>query len=248
VCAHPERAIIELAMIRGLSKRAAGRQWPDLTVDKIYDHYRKHVPEHIKAAHKIEILKPSEAVRNLSEAEVQQELSILTQEESVGLLSHLQRIRASLYVAFDNAAQHNDVFALSRLSAQLHTNLQLAATKTGELQKHQNQTINNLTIAPDYLRLRTNLITALRPFPEAARAVAEIFRQIEEAAQPVGPPSIEYRPLDGARAGWPNGEVTGARAGYRANGETTGERKRRRREMLTLKFDITKPPGMGSAN
>jgi len=148
-------------------------------------------------------LKPSAEVRNLSEAEIQQELNALAQEESVGLLSHLQRIRASLYLAFDIAAQHGDEIALARLSGQLHANLRLAAEKTGELEKHTQTQINNLVVAPDYLNLRTRLIAALRNFPEARQAVAEVFREMEApvqapAAQPVtqppAPTRIEHRP------------------------------------------------------
>jgi hypothetical protein len=211
-------------MARGLSKRAAGRQWPDLHSDAIYRHYRLHVPDHIKAAHKIEILKPSESVRSLSEAELQEEITALTQEESVGLLSHLQRIRAALYLAFDNAAQHNDVFALSRLSGQLHANLRLVAEKTGELERHSQQTINNLVVAPDYLNLRTKLIAALRPFPDAARAVAEVFREVEGAkAQTQTEAAIEYRPENGVL----NGTVATSQGSRLGNG--TGSQSRRPR-------------------
>jgi hypothetical protein len=189
-------------MVRGLSKYAAGRKWPDLSRDAIFRHYRFHVPDDLKAAHKLEILQPSDAVRNLREAEFQDELHSLTQEESIGLLSHLQRIRASLYLLFDEAVKHGDSYSAARLSGQLHANLRLAAEKTGELERHSQQTINNLQISPDYLGLRSALITALRPYPDAGRAVADVFREIENSSTqpPTGQTSVEYRDVGAAQS------------------------------------------------
>lgn len=172
VCRHPERAQIELLIARGASRRSVAKRFPDLSQDSIYRHWNRHVPEHLRAAHKIEALKPGA------------DLEKLVEEENIGLLSHLQRIRASLYHAFDNAAAVGDGHNLAMIASQLHHNLRLAAQKTGELQQHSQTQINNLILAPDYLNLRARLIATLRPFPEAAQAVADAFRAIEEVGSP----------------------------------------------------------------
>jgi hypothetical protein len=181
VCHHIERAQIELLIARGASRRAVAKHFSDLSADAIYRHWNKHVPDHVKAAHKIEVLKPGA------------ELNKLVEEESIGLLNHLQRIRGVLYVAFDAAAEVGDGHGLATIASQLHQNLRLAAQKTGELQQHSQTQINNLILAPDYLNLRARLIAALRPFPEAARAVAEAFRSIEGGS---AAPAIDGRLIE----------------------------------------------------
>lgn len=171
VCHHPERTEIELVIARGASRRAAAKRF-GLSGDAIYRHWNKHVPEHVKAAQKVQALKPGA------------DLDKLVEEENIGLLTHLQRIRGALYDAFDAAANVGDRHGLATIASQLHHNLRLAAQKTGELQQHAQTQINNLILAPDYLNLRARLIAVLRPYPEAARAVAEAFRSIEEAGSP----------------------------------------------------------------
>jgi hypothetical protein len=187
VCHHAERAQIELLIARGASRRAVAKRFPDLSADSIYRHWNKHVPEHVKAAQKVEVLKPGA------------ELEKLVEQESIGLLNHLQRIRSALYVAFDAAAEAGDRHGLSQVASQLHHNLRLAAQKTGELQQHSQTQINNLILAPDYLNLRARLIATLRPYPEVARAVAEAFREIESGAPPQGPGNgrmIDFRAVE----------------------------------------------------
>ncbi len=167
VCTAPNRTEVELFMARGGSRDRAAERFPDLGSDAIGRHWKLHVPDHVKAAAKIEILKPG--------AELEQ----IVNQESIGLLAHLQRIRSVLYKAFDKAAERGDAHEISALSAQLHSNLKISAQKTGELQQHSATTINNLVLSPDYLNLRAALISVLRPHPAAARAVADAFRQVE---------------------------------------------------------------------
>src|SRR6266566_148829 len=132
---HPERAQVELMTARGASRRAVAKRFPDLSADAIYRHWRRHVPEHVKAAQKTEVLKPGA------------DLDKLVEEESIGLLTHLQRIRAALYHAFDAKAEVGDAHGLTLIASQLHHNLRLAAQKTGELQQHSQTQINNLILA-----------------------------------------------------------------------------------------------------
>jgi hypothetical protein len=76
------------------------------------------------------------------------------------------------------------------LAGRLHENLSIAARSTGELQKNAPGSVTNILLAPAYLDLRSALLRALRPFPEASRAVAEAFRRVEA-------PLIEGRAVAG---------------------------------------------------
>jgi hypothetical protein len=166
-CRHPERARIELLLARGASAKHVGDQF-GVHKDAILRHWANgHVPDHVKASLAIKALRPG------------QELAALVTEESTGLLEHLQRIRAVLYAQFDAAAEVGERESIPPLAAALHQNLKLAATSTGELQKHMPSNVTNILLAPAYLDLRLALLKALRPFPEAAQAVAAAFRKAE---------------------------------------------------------------------
>ena len=164
VCRHPDRARVEMA--RGASKRAVGEKF-GVHPDAAWRHWHNHVPQHVKATLSVQALKPGA------------ELEKLVVDESLGLLQHLQRVRATLYAQFDSAAETGNHQACAMLANQLHRNLQLAATSTGELQKHSPTSVMNVLLAPAYLDLRSGLLRALRAFPEAAAAVAAVFRHAE---------------------------------------------------------------------
>ena len=136
--------------------------------DAAWRHWRTGpVPEHVKATLALKALKPGA------------ELEKLVTDESIGLLENLQRIRATLYGQFDAAAEVGDRQAVAILSARLHENLRIAATRTGELAKHAPNNVTNILLAPAYLDLRGALLMVLRQYPEAAKAVADVFRRLE---------------------------------------------------------------------
>jgi hypothetical protein len=53
---------------------------------------------------------------------------------------------------------------------------ELYAKITGELQA---QTVNNIIIAPEWVSLRSVILVALEPYPEARRAVIEAVGRVE---------------------------------------------------------------------
>jgi hypothetical protein len=190
ICTDPRRAEIELMIARGASRRATARHFGDAPglADAIFRHWKLHVADHVKALRKIEVLKPGEA-----------DLDKLVTDEAIGLLGHLQRLRGPLFALFDNCVKAGDAHNAAAVSSQLHKNLQLLALRTGELDAHRGPTINNtILLCPEYPELQKLLLTALRPFPEAARAVADALQAVEATALaqrrgPPPPPLIEGR-------------------------------------------------------
>ena len=167
VCKHPDRARIELMLARGASRRAVGKTF-SISPHSAWRHWTNgHVPDHVKSTLAIKALKPGA------------ELAELITDESTGLLENLQRIRAVLYGAFDAAAECGDRVSVASLSARLHENLRIAATSTGELQKHARGNVTNILLAPAYLDLRGALLMALRQYPAASAAVSAAFRRVE---------------------------------------------------------------------
>ena len=88
----------------------------------------------------------------------------------------------------------------SILAGRLHEGLSISAKLAGELVPAIGTSITNVILHPDYQRLRTELIRALMPYPEAREAVAAVFRHAGEAAadsmRRSGPRMIEGRAVE----------------------------------------------------
>jgi hypothetical protein len=61
-------------------------------------------------------------------------------------------------------------------------NLTLVAKLLGQLVQVHDVRHTNLLVSPDYLKLRSTLIAALKPFPDAARAVGAALHRLESDA------------------------------------------------------------------
>lgn len=156
-------------MAAGLGKRAVAKRF-DISEDSAWRHYDRHMSEAAKAARKAEILKPGA------------ELKALVINESRGLLESLQVLRAGLFRQFDLAVELDDRSGAASMARELHRNLELMAKATGELLASPQAGVTNIVLTPDYIELRGQLLGVLRRFPDAARAVAEVFRGSEAQA------------------------------------------------------------------
>lgn len=167
VCKHRERAAIDLALARGVSVTALSRRYK-VSTDSLYRHSNNHLPPQLRA--KL-IAGPSlEGV----------DLDALRETESQSLLAHLIALRNRLFASLDVAEEYRDGAMVTRTTAQLHTNLELTAKLLGDLST--GNTTTNILIAPQYVEMRVALVDALRPHPEAARAVAAVLHRIEATA------------------------------------------------------------------
>jgi hypothetical protein len=79
----------------------------------------------------------------------------------------------------DECMEAGAVEQVARLSGVIHKNIELTGRYLGLFAQHHVSSQVNIMISEDYLRLRQALTMALRPFPEARRAVAEELHRIE---------------------------------------------------------------------
>jgi hypothetical protein len=129
------------------------------------------------------------------------DLDKLRVTESEGLLHALVGQRARLHSLAETAASFGDTKGAVAAENAIQGNLSLVARLLGQLATHHNVTHTSFLISPDYLRLRQALIAAVRPFPEAARAIAaalfglesDAAKDITNAAKPE-PALIEHTP------------------------------------------------------
>jgi transposase-like protein len=167
VCAHRERAAIELGLARGVSMSALARRYGP-GADSLYRRRKKHMPSQLLA-------------QLLAGPDCDLDLDQLKAAESQSLLANLVAVRHRLFGALDMAEEMTDGFMLTRVTSQLHTNLELTGKLLGELGiGHTN--VTNVLIMPQYVEMRVALVNALRPHPDAARAVAAVLHAIESKA------------------------------------------------------------------
>ena len=162
----PNRPLIERALAMGIPMTIIGRRF-GYTVMAI-SRYRDRMPQQLKAAIVAAALKPKET-----------DLDQLRIDESEGILGNLAHQRARLLLMQDECMEAGAVEPVIRLSNTIHKNIELTGRYLGLFTQHHVSSQVNIMISEDYLRLRQALTQALRPFPEARRAVAEELHRIE---------------------------------------------------------------------
>jgi hypothetical protein len=145
VCGHPDREAIDKALVAGASFRDIAGQYK-LSKSAV----ERHKAEHLPAA----MAKAKEA------ADVAHGDDLLEQ------VRKLQNVTMSILAKAYNA---NDLRIALQAIAQARGNLELLGRLLGELQAEG--TVNVL-ISPEWVQVRTVILSALSPYPAARVAVA----------------------------------------------------------------------------
>jgi hypothetical protein len=162
----PNRPLIERALAMGVPMNQVAKRF-GYTMPAI-SRYRSRMPAQLRAAIVAAALRPKEA-----------DLDKMRIEESEGILGNLAHQRARLLICQDECMESGAVELVARLSNTVHKNIELVGKYLGLFAAHHVSTKVNILISEDYLRLRQTLTLALRPYPEARRAVAEELHRLE---------------------------------------------------------------------
>ena len=152
VCEHPEKDAIDQALVGSASNRS---------VASIYDVSEAAVRRH-KANHL-----PAKLVMAEQAAEVVEADSLLRQ------VGDLQRRALAI---LDKAEEAGELRAALSAIREARGNLELLAKLLGELDERP---VLNLNISPEWLELRTVIVGALEPHPEALRAVVGALEEAD---------------------------------------------------------------------
>lgn len=144
VCDHPERPEIDRALLDGEAYRHIAARF-DTSTGALQRH-REHLPN--------QLVKASEA----------QEVA-----QADNLLAQVKSLQTRALSILDRADAAGDLRTALSAIREARGNLELLAKLLGELQ--QEGTVN-VTISPEWLTLRAVVISALQPYPDAARAVS----------------------------------------------------------------------------
>lgn len=145
ICSHPNRDEIDRALVDGVSFRTIAHQW-GVSADALKRHKKDHLPAALAQAKQAAQVANGDDLLSRIEALQQKTLSILSKAESQG----------------------DNVTALKAI-AEARRNLELVAELTHELNRSPQV---NILISPEWVRLRSVILAALLPYPEARQRVA----------------------------------------------------------------------------
>ncbi len=146
ICTHLRRPEIDQALIDGLAYRAIARQF-DGTSRGALSRHTAHIPEHLKKA-----------------AESAEEI------EADKLVVQLKKLNAEVWGVLRDARQKGNGFLVLQAVARAQALIETQAKLIGQL--NDGGVTINLIEHPEWVRIRTVILTALEPHPEARLAIA----------------------------------------------------------------------------
>ena len=169
VCSSPRRHLIDVGLAYGTPLRVLSKRYGPST-HSIWRHSRKHLSPQMRAA--ILVAQKPAAV----------DLEALKRSEAEGLLAQLVSQRARLQQHSELALDLGNIADCCRVEGRITANLELVARLLDQLTVHYDVRHTSVLVSPNYLRLRSALIEALRPHPAAMAAVSAALHQIESDA------------------------------------------------------------------
>jgi hypothetical protein len=169
ICQHERRHQIEVGLVHHVPLSVLAKRF-DCSKDALHRHRHNHLSPQVAAA----IL----ANRKPSEIDLEQ----LQASEAEGLLSQLVVQRARLQTYAEASLDMGDTKAAVAVERCIVSNLELTAKLLGQLIQHHDVRHTSILVSPDYLELRGAIVSALRPFPQAAKAVGQALHALEAKA------------------------------------------------------------------
>src|SRR5215207_6681275 len=155
VCDHPERHSIDEVLVTGAPYRSVAKQF-ELSESAVYRHKTEHLPAHLLKAREVE-----EAAR------------------ADDLLDQVRNLQAHALDILERAENAGDLRTALAAISQARGNLELLGKLAGELTDSPQV---NVLVLPEWTRLRTVLLEALTPYPEARASVADRLLELEASS------------------------------------------------------------------
>ena len=180
ICTHSERLEIDRLLLQGTSYRdIAGRF--GLSKTAIFRHKESHIGTDLKDVREVMVAAREEALSQIKAEEVETletvKAEIITEaRESIASrlelckdhFDQLRVLRERAAIALETAEGAEDVKTALLAIKELRELVRLWGELEGKL---QSQPQINILVNPEWLQLRTIIVTALRPHPEALEAV-----------------------------------------------------------------------------
>ena len=176
ICRHACVGRIDLHLARRTPLRVIAAKF-EVTPSALCRHRSNHMSAQVKAALAIGVPKTDLDIERLR------------RDESENLLQSLVYHRSRLWALVDAAEDLGDLRAASSLHGRVIDLWTLEAKFLHELVDGDITITQNILILPGYIQARTVILQALRPFPDASKAVSGALREIEIEPEALAPPS-----------------------------------------------------------
>ncbi len=157
VCIHDRREDIDIALVRGVSVRAV-----EASYGVTYRSAQRHKENHLSPT----LIRTMEARQAGIEGNV---------------ADHVRRLLGDSYDLMERAKETGDIRLAVTAMGNLRETLKLLGDATGELNRNQPATVINLNTDPQIAELKSIILGALDPYPEAAQAVAAALARRTQA-------------------------------------------------------------------
>ncbi len=152
VCSHPERRSIDVALVSREAFRAISCRY-HVGRESLRRHAQVHIPQQLAKAHEAEEVARAD-----------------------DLLGQLRGLRAKVVSLLYKAEQAGELRTAVAAAKEARQNLETLAKVRGELDERP---VVNVLISSEWLQLRTLIIRAVQPHPEA---LADVLKALEEAS------------------------------------------------------------------
>ena len=156
ICNHSNRNRIDRSLVKGTPLRTIADRW-SVSKTALIRHREKHLPASLVASKK---------AKEVTDAD--------------RLIANICNLRKRAHRILNRAEEAgDDRTALSAIRESRNT-LELLAKLLGELQTNTNI---NVLVTPEYQQMRTSILDALGPFPEARIAGADALKRLNGASR-----------------------------------------------------------------
>jgi hypothetical protein len=156
VCAHEDSFVInEALVVQKVANRRIAAQY-DLSEQSIRRH-RQHIPQMLAQASRAEEVAQADS-----------------------LLDRLEDLQRRTEAVLEEVEVTDNYLATLGAIREMRRNLELIGEVTKELDR---QPTINLSLNPEYLELRSAILVALEPHPEAAESVSRAMLEIENGSR-----------------------------------------------------------------
>ena len=152
MCDHPVRQGIDEALVTGTPYRSVAKQF-EISESAVYRHKVEHLPAHL--------LKAREAAE------------LASADDLLDQVRHLQTHALNI---LERAEETGDLRTALAAISQARGNLELLGKLAGELDERP---VMNVLVSTEWAAIRTALMDALSPYPEARSAVSGRLLELE---------------------------------------------------------------------
>jgi hypothetical protein len=152
VCTHPDRGAIDAALVAGEPYRSIARRC-GVSAPATYRHQQEHIPVALSKA---------------------KEAAVVAHAD--GLLEQVRDLQGKALGILGKAEAAGDLRVALGAIREARGNLELLAKLMGELSDAPQV---NVMVSPEWISVRTVIVAALAPFPDARAAVAERLLALE---------------------------------------------------------------------